>query len=442
MVLGVAPSTQLTPRPYQWDGIQWLKDTKRAMLTDVPGLGKTLQAALAAHNPTLVVAPAYLIDQWADFIKQQFPDDSVSVADGPRTQRQAAINKRADWTIVNVEMLGAHKTARYNVKQQTDWRGHTIEIKEPVYNEYSFHKYRTVIFDESHHFRGHKTSRAKKAVRIARDAEYVFLLTATPIVKEADDLFQQLQIIAPDEFTSYNSFLASYVDYYGTSWSRTYAGYKPRITRMLAKYALGRTYENVGMYLPPLIEKTITVRPSDHNRKKYNEVKNLYRFGDESLTSAIETLNMLRYITFTEEKVDALHEILDYDKRPTIVFTWFRETATTLHALFGGDLITGDMPPNKRKAVAQNSERVFATIASLCEGVDLSHAKVIAFFEEDYTPGRMHQALSRAHRAGANPDPVLCYYIHLRGTVDETVHKAVERRKSDVREILREALKQ
>jgi superfamily II DNA or RNA helicase len=451
MVLTPISTSPLIPRPYQVEGIEWLTTKKRAMLTDRPGLGKTIQAGMAAKPPALVIAPSYLIEQWADFIRMQFPTATVAVARGTRTQRQAAIDKRADWTIVNIEMIGSHKTTKYvDEKRTTAWGREVVERKY-IFNEYKFPgaggaaDYRTIIFDESHHFRGHKAARAKRAVEIAYAAEYVFMLTATPIVKEADDLFQQLRILYPNDFKSYNAFLQQYCYYeWGTGYTRVLSYNKQRVGAMLAKYALGRTYKNVGMYLPPLIEKTLRIDMSDHNMKRYKEVKHMYRFDGEALTSAIETLNMLRYITVTEEKVVALHEILDYDKRPAIVFTWFRETAALLQNVFGGTLITGDMPPEQRKAVAQSSDRIYATIASLCEGVDLSHAKTLVFFECDYTPGKMYQAMSRAHRGrkdGADDEPVLCYYLMHKKTVDEDVYDAVVARRSDAREILKRALR-
>jgi SWI/SNF-related matrix-associated actin-dependent regulator of chromatin subfamily A-like protein 1 len=418
---------QLTPRPYQYEGINWLRSKRRAMLTDAPGLGKTLQASAAADLPCLILCPSYLIDQWADFLTAQYPNTTISIATGVRANRQQALDQRADWTIANIEMLGERKARTSSAKLS--------------YNFPTDH-YQTVIIDESHHLRGHDTSRSRRAADLCKQAKRVYLLTATPIVKEGDDLFGQLRILDPARFTSYNRFCADYL-YLSSGWFgvRVLGMNKHAVTRLMADYALGRTYKAVGMYLPPLIEKTVTVRMTPEDRKSYCATRDAYRYEGESLTSAIEVLNMLRYLTFTKEKVEALHEILDYDKRPTIVFTWFRETATALHQLFGGVLITGDMPPNHRKALAQQSTRVFATIASLCEGVDLSHAKTVAFFEEDYTPGRMYQALSRAHRANSNPEPVLCYYLHVKSTVDEAVHGAVTRRSGDVRAILKEVMK-
>src|SRR5690242_2397775 len=64
----------LKPREYQIDGINFLKNNKRAILADAPGLGKTFQSCEAAVLPALVTCPLTLVQQWAEFIVDQYPD--------------------------------------------------------------------------------------------------------------------------------------------------------------------------------------------------------------------------------------------------------------------------------------------------------------------------------------------------------------------------------
>src|SRR6266568_2631499 len=69
----------MEPRAYQIEGAQRLLDAKRFILGDDAGLGKTLEAAMAARLPALIVCPTYLVWQWAEFLEEQYPDDTIAI---------------------------------------------------------------------------------------------------------------------------------------------------------------------------------------------------------------------------------------------------------------------------------------------------------------------------------------------------------------------------
>jgi superfamily II DNA or RNA helicase len=406
----------LWPRKYQQEGIEFLQNKKRAFLCDAPGLGKTLQAAMAAKTPVLIAAPTYLTGQWLDFLTTQYPNDTVSLAQGTATQRHKILNEPADWYIVNIEMLRSY--AMPNVK--------------------------TFIIDESHHVRGKDSQQSIGALTVAMHTERVYLLTATPICKEPDDLYMQLCIIDPRSFQSYWRFVNDYCATINTQWGIKIIGAKSvsKIGDLLKKYGKGRTYKDVGLQLPDLIEQRISVNPSNDFKKVYNKLKKSYKLEDMQMNSVSEALQTLRQMTACKEKTDALINLLEDQrvKQPTVVFCWYKDTAQHLGALLKAPVITGEIPPNERKAIAKKSPIVIATLASLSEGVDLSEHKLVIFFEEDYTPGIMYQALSRVRRHSADNSPVRAYTLVLKGTVDEIVRTAVMERIASVREILKRAL--
>jgi SNF2 family DNA or RNA helicase len=61
------------PRAYQVQGIEFLRQQKRAILGDAPGLGKTFQATEAAELPCVISCPLPLVDQWKEFLEDQYP---------------------------------------------------------------------------------------------------------------------------------------------------------------------------------------------------------------------------------------------------------------------------------------------------------------------------------------------------------------------------------
>lgn len=415
-------------RHYQQEGIEFLREKKRAGLFDKAGLGKTVQAARAAVKPVMVVCPTYLTQQWYDFLTGEYPADVVALAEGTQAQRQAELNEPADWWIVNTEML----------------RGYALPFV------------RTVIFDEAHYLRHRTALQSKMAAAYAKTAEYVYLLTATPIVKEADDLWHLLHIINPKIWRSYESFVWTYCKVSMSPWKQEIVGYNnvDKFRATLRDYAIWRDYADVRLELPDMLPPTILTVPfGDASYKVYKRARDSYwlQTKDEEeipLTNAMQVVQALRRLTVCDEKIDALKNLInDVDgDRPIVIFCWFKETVRRVaEALGKGSVaITGDLTPTIRTQLAKSSEYKYriATLASLSEGVDLSDSRVIIFFEEDYTPGRMYQAISRVRRWSTNTDePVRSYYINMKGSVDEVVHYTQEKRNVSIVQLMKDSLR-
>ena len=426
-------------RPYQLTGTHFLRTVKRGVLCDAPGLGKTFQATEATELPAIISCPVNLCDQWAEFIAAEYPQDRVSVAAyGTPRERQSAIDAEWDWLIVNHDM----------------WR------------KYFMPSINTLILDEMHHFRGRNAKRSEMLALRAQMTPRVYGLTATPIYKDVSDLYHLLHVLDPSAWKSYWQFVDRYAitaDYgYGVKIVRT----KPHtdLRSQLIKYMLGRTYKDVGMYLPPRIDKQVVLRLTKPQQDAYIRIKQDYKLKLDDGTykrffNASEVEHTLRRFTMTPEKIATIHRIIDdtpmysdgngdarTDRKPepVIVFTKYRESASRIAEALGGALITGDMDPRERRTTALYAkQRVrVATIDSITEGVDLSDYRTVIFAEEDYVPGKQYQALSRVlrHRPDGRQGPVIVYYIRYQRTVDMAVHRAVQTRITDAGDVVREAL--
>ena len=429
---------ELEPRGYQLTGAGWLHAGRRRILGDDAGLGKTLQAAMAAVRPVLIVCPTYLVWQWADFLEANFPDDTVAVAGvGSRKQRHKALTGSdnlatlvtkapADWTIVNTDML----------------------------RSYMMPEVETVILDESHHFRNREAERSKNCALLCQRVPRVYQLTATPVYKDVSNLFHLLHLLDPDTYASYWDFIDRHAVTYGDRWSMKIVRLRnPKVLeKELEGWLLRRTYKDVELFLPDVIDHHLVLELDPKMKKIYEDLRDFYRKPDgEYAQSAAEILHMLRHVT-VGPKIEEIPNILDDNPGPAVVFTWYRESADIcaerLKALYKrpGDpiVVKGDMDSDIRATVAKETIAkggiVVATMASLGEGVDLSQAKNCIFLEEDYVPGRMYQTLKRIQRWTIDKRPVQAHYLRARGTVDTIVHRAVTGRKQDTQQILREAL--
>ena len=422
----------LTPRKYQQVGIKFLTSKKRALLCDQPGLGKTLQASMAAEKPVLIACPTYLVEQWADFIPTQFPGDTVIACTGAKAERQRALDTPADWHIFNIEMM------RKDLIKGPDGK----KTPGPKFLIYRFPKAKTLIIDESHHVKNKEASHSQGALELSKKVDRLYLLTGTPIVKDADDLYFQLKLINPPAFTSYEKFVNSFLNTFATSWGIQISGVRdPKALRkVLSQYALGRSYKQAGLELPDLVENVHKLEFTSQERKTYDNLKENYRLEDKVYDYAVQIISELRKLTFCKEKIQTLIQLLLDCEKGAVIFTWYRDNAAAIAQATGMPLITGDMAPAERAKIARSSKFVVATLASLAEGVDMSHLRTVIFLEQDYTSGRLYQALSRVRRYSADKAPVHVHYLVVNKSIDSTIYSLVNRRVFDAKAILHEEL--
>ncbi len=423
----------MIPRPYQSQGISWLHATKRGLLADAPGLGKTLQSAEAAELPVLVTCPLELVEQWREFLEDQYPTDKVVVACyGSVLKRTEQLLKPFDWMIVNHDM----------------------------FSRFIFPQVTTLIVDESHEFRVYESGHSQGLRRYAKFVERVYELTATPEYKDVSSLWHQLHILDPKAWNAYWHFLGRFAvtsNYsFGTKIIRVKS--RQRLDHETAPYMMVRNYGQVGMVLPQRIDEQVVLQMTDAQYKRYKLLRDEYVLelptGDKQrMFNASAVLHKLRALTITDEKLTAVKHIIDRTpgKEPIIVFCMYVETAHKLGEALKAPVITGEVEARDRRGVALtgtqheiHGARVrVATMGSLSQGVDLSDFRTIIVVEETYLPGQQHQALSRVVRArtgNQDTNPVLCYWVRYKNTVDANVHNAVRRRVSDANSIIREAL--
>ena len=161
--------------PFQWAGVRYVLDARRAFLADEQGLGKTVEAlaALEADDafPAIVVCPASLKLNW----------QRETRAAGCRTAAVAVVEGR-----VGGAADGA--TSRSSTTRSSPTHRETLARRRP----------RALVVDESHYC---KNPRAKRTQAVRRLAEAVppdglrLALTGTPVLNHAEELIAQLRVI-------------------------------------------------------------------------------------------------------------------------------------------------------------------------------------------------------------------------------------------------------
>jgi SWI/SNF-related matrix-associated actin-dependent regulator 1 of chromatin subfamily A len=205
---------------YQEEGVRFLMDRRRAYLADVPGLGKTAQALLAAKrlgmNP-VVVAPAVAVPVWYDEARKW--DTSVTAI----SYTKLAMDPDAAWLLQND----------------------------------------VVILDEAHYVKSPKAKRTRAALSLARGASRAWLLSGSPMPNDPTELWTVFTALWPERIPApareYNGWRDRF-----TKWS-----YMPgpgrrmipkiwgvrngsEIREMLRPVMLRRHVSDVSLQLPPL----------------------------------------------------------------------------------------------------------------------------------------------------------------------------------------------
>ena len=209
---------------YQEEGVDFLMRHRRAYLADVPGLGKTAQALLAAkalQSVPIVIAPAAAVPVWWDEAKK--------------------------WDCPLADVISYTRLAR---------------IKPEIVNSL----YRTtplVILDEAHYVKSPIAVRTKAALKVAGNARRAWLLSGSPMPNNPSELYTVFNALWPDRIPENARTFEGWRDHFCQWYSQRISQYRfvPKITgvrngaqlrEMVRGVMLRRHLEDVNLQLPPL----------------------------------------------------------------------------------------------------------------------------------------------------------------------------------------------
>ena len=137
---------------------------------------------LADHkvNRTLVVAPRSVHGHWAREAARFYPEAVVYTGTGTKTHRQA-------------ELLRASYGESVYITTYESMKGDADRLTG----------FNAVVFDEAHRLKGRRTAVALTANNVTKHAQHLFLLTGTPVINGAEELWQYLHMLAPSQYRSF-----------------------------------------------------------------------------------------------------------------------------------------------------------------------------------------------------------------------------------------------
>lgn len=396
------------PREYQQQAADIAIATRRLLVTDDVGLGKSMTGTLVLLAPdalpALVVTLTHLPAQWVGEINKTLPWLNCHIA----TKGQPYDPSRGG-TKPDVLVMNYHKLA--------GWADHLAGWV------------RTVIFDEAQELRRDGSHKYVAAVQIADAARYRIGLTASPVYNYGGEIHNVMQVLAPDALGSRDEFIREWGA--GDSNGHIRVGDPAALGAYLRDQGLmiGRTRKEVGRELPDVIRITQPVAAdTDALEQATGDAVEMARFILDAATPSRDRWRLsgeldwrLRQATGIAKAtyVADFTRLLLESEDQVVMFGWHRAVydlwADRL-ADFNPVFYTGEESPTQKQRSADaflaGDSRIL--IMSLRAGAGLDglqdRAHVAVFGELDWSPQVHMQCIGRLHRDGQD-EPVVAYFL-------------------------------
>lgn len=463
---------------FQRAGVAFLVKSRRALLADPPGTGKTAQLLRTLQVlqemgedpfPALVVCPNSLkLSTWSREASTWAPEITTQVVDGTATQRRKQLASGAMLMIINWEAVRLHsRLAGYGTIELTD------KEKEP--KELNQLGLRTVILDEAHKAKDPAAAQTRAVWAVLEDAEFRYLATGTPVAQNIGDFWALGRGIEHTWFPA----KTKYLDYFAETSLNAFGGFevhglKPdhqdEFFRIIDPLMRRIPKEAALPQLPPVLPVQIRHTVMGAKQKKaYDEMERdmIARLNDllvapnplsqlirlNQFASAHAEVNeegQMR-LTSPSSKVDDLVDLLDEmgPDEPLVVAAVSRQlielAAAKLEKLkisFG--LITGAQSQYERDQAVQRFQNghirvVMLTLGAGAEGITLTRSRTMLFLQESYSEIQNAQARDRVHRIGSERHDAIRIIKQITpGTIEERREELLATKKMRMEEVVRD----
>ena len=414
------------PLPHQKEAIEKLVGSKRFILADDMGVGKSCSTIIAAletkAKKILVVCPASLKINWQREIAI-YSDKSVFIAEGKK------FSTEHDIVIVNYDILKNF----YDIKNPND----------SVIGQINFD---LIILDEAHMVSNSQAARTKIINSFTKKAKYLWLLTGTPMTNRPINYYNLLNLIESPVAQNWMAYAIRYCEGYQFRagnrkiWNVNGASNLEELRERTSVQILRRLKDEV-LDLPDKIITPIYLKTTS---KEYKELMGEYyewldkEEGSSSLTVQFSKLMQVRKLIANEkikETIEFAQNIIDQDKK-VIIFTNFTETLQIIHNHFGKQSVYLDGSCNKTQrqyAVDQFQEndkiKIFVgNLKAAGVGLTLTKAEAVIMNDLSFVPAEHAQAEDRAYRYGQKNN-VLVYYPLFINTIEGAIYDILNNKK-------------
>ncbi len=452
------PELKASLRPYQQAGVRWLYLLARlglgACLADDMGLGKTMQVLSlllvlkrerqGAARPSLLIAPASLLANWAAEAERFAPDLRLLIAH-PSVMPPA-----------EMRALDAAKLAGIDLVVTS----YGTLLRAPALLEL---RWCLAVVDEAQAIKnpGAKQTRQVKAIK----ADVRIALTGTPVENRLSDLWSIFDFTHPGLLGS----------------EKVFAGFSKRLAesdnfgplRTLVRPYILRRMKTDKRVIADLPDKTelnawchLSPAQAVHYQRAVKELAAALEDAQGIGRKGVVLSFLMRFKQICNHpsqwlgdaawkaedsgkfaRLRELAEVVAAKQEKLLVFTQFREPteplAAFLGAIFGreGLVLHGGTPVAKRRALVerfQDDELTPFFVLSLKAGgagLNLTAASHVIHFDRWWNPAVENQATDRAFRIGQKRN-VLVHKFVCRGTIEERIDQLIASKQQLVKDVL------
>jgi SNF2 family DNA or RNA helicase len=347
-----------------------------------------------------------------------------------------------------------------------------------------------VVCDEAHRLRNHQSKRAKLVCQITDRAEHRYILTGTPILNTAQDIFHQYRIMDRGE-TFGDNFYAFRGRYFEDENARRVGkpGYFPSFIerpdcfdelhrKMYSRQGMPiahRVLKKDCLDLPPLVKTKVEVELSSEQARLYKEMRDEYLTFVANKKAEGQPLAVVAQLAITKAlrlqqittgyvkaddgneydlqdnpRLQALSELLDDSARQQKVIVWaafknnYKQIIKVCEKLgLQYTLLTGDQSAKEK----EENMHTFRTVSNVTVmianqsaggiGVNLVEAPVAIFYSRNFSLEQDLQAEARNFRGGSEMhNKITRIDLIAKNTIDESIAEALANKQNLADKIL------
>ena len=426
--------TGLNEKIHQMEGVEWMmkRETESnpfmgirgGLLADEMGLGKTIQIMglmlVNYKEPTLIVLPPALLDQWKNEIQKLLGHTPV-VYHGYNAKK------------TSIETLQSTPVVITTYGMITAKKGKKKDILIPP--KLAMVKWGRIVYDEAHYLRN-KTTMTHIGAKMLK-TEFTWLVTGTPIHNKLGDYYSLCDILKlPTKWSKDVSNMPAFVDNLILKRTKDGVGIKlPSLEFHKEVVSWGSieekefardihsaldltrvTKKNVSKlialmthhHLPALLRmKQVCVMP-ELMKKKIDQMADSGLIDDD-IRNTDKNEDKLKKTLHTKSKLNAVLKKIKERKYngKKIIFSNYRSEIDYLtHHIremrLNVDFIDGRKNRTERKYILNDEflDVLILQINTTCEGLNLQQFNEIYFTNPHWNPAVEDQAIARAHRIG------------------------------------------
>ena len=418
---------------YQQEGVDWLlrvcDEELGCILGDEMGLGKTVQVIVVllreifeGRKPSLVIAPASLLENWRREMKQFAPSLNVQIHRGGG--RTGFPSELRDHDVI----VTTYETAVRDLSmlKMIDWS--------------------VMVLDEAQAIKNPDSYRARSLVQIGR--RNTIAVSGTPFENRLRDIWSIMEFVCPGVLGSLEDFESRFDESVESA---------VQLEPIVSSIMLRRHVADVASDLPERIDVSQPVELSERGAREYDNLRQqiVAEFGRQAPLVSITKLRKFCTHPFLEEPrqtsdpalwsvkyvrlLEILDEIVAVGQKALIFTSYTRMTDILVEDLarrYGiySNFIDGRVNPEVRQPLVddfqahQGAGVLVLNPRAGGTGLNITAANHVIHYNLEWNPSSEDQASARAYRRGQEL-PVTIHRLFYVSTIEEVIVDRVQRKR-------------